>query len=569
MMSSLSLNAQVFVPAYWPEVSLPLSSDSAVKEKIYNTSSYSFENVDFNVSETPTPEYKPMDLYVYSWSVGAVNGSGIAYSRINSLTGAGEDKGFVPVPSEKNYTEVGIIQDENHNTFVIALWNGQVLGEDSILFPGTYYDLYKWTNTNLSLVSEINPINVYYGDTSKSSMGRRVSMDCQHLNKVIFCWEEVPSGSSLNPGGIFLKSLKVAGTPPFVVSPIFRLAGIPTSGTHYPDVAFAENGNTIRVAFRTQSPIVPTEFDLNVVNLPFSTFTSYPAVPPLMAISSFYSTPFSTDYFHPNMIIETPFPYAGFTNVNDQISLDCPDNFDIDVWAVTVGSAGDIWAVQKPVGLPVIVKNLTLMIPEKNLSPVVSFHNPMFSQGINYAWYNYGGARYLATQLDYSGNYIAPTDPNTFFLVSNYGMTTALKGAMRPTLSRNNAVLRGMLAAYPFNISTPSLFEMRHKIVPIPSGSFKYEVNPKIDHTSTHIVNIAPNPINLMSEVSIKNYKEDELLSWQIVDAKGSKILSVQNTNLNALNNMIQQAQIQWTAGIYFLHIEYQQKFFSLKLIKQ
>lgn len=74
----LSAQAQPFIPPTMPEGELPLASDSALKYKIVNSSSYSFEEVKFNVSDIDKPEFKMMDLYIYSWTSNAVNGNGIS-----------------------------------------------------------------------------------------------------------------------------------------------------------------------------------------------------------------------------------------------------------------------------------------------------------------------------------------------------------------------------------------------------------------------------------------------------------------------------------------------------------
>lgn len=569
MISSLSLNAQSFIAPLLPETALPTALDYAVKDKIYNTSSYSYENVAFNISETATPLFKDMNLYVYSWSAGATSGSGIAYKRINALTGVVEHQDFVAVDLEKKYTEVGIIQDENKNTYVIALWYGY--WEDAVtgINKGTYYDIYKWNTTALTLVSAANAINVFYGDATKSSMGQRVSMDCQNLNQVVFCWEEVPSSSPLNPGGIFLKALKPTGAPPFVVSPIFRLAGIPVSGTLYPDVAIGDNANKVRIAYRTPNLGIPFGYDLNVVNIPFSTFTAYPFVIPSLAYSTYYSIPFVTDYTNSGLIIESPFPYAFISNVNDQISIDCPDNYYDDIWAVAVGSKDQIIAVQKPTSsLPVILKNLTINIPDKNITPVVSFQNPSIMQGITYSWYNFGFEKYLATHIDYLGNYLPPVNINTFFIVNNTPIANAIRDAMRPTLSRNNNVSRGVLTAYPFNNATPSLFDMRHKIVQVPIGSFKSNQNPKFENDNTETISIAPNPIHQESKVFINNYQK-ETLSWLMTDNAGNNITENKNGKLNDLNNTLPQLISRLTSGNYFLIISYKKQAYILKLSKQ
>ncbi len=277
-------NAQPFIIPTMPEAVLPLASDFAVKEKITNTSSYSYEDVNFNVSSTATPDFEPMDLYVYSWNSGAVNGHGISFIRVNSTTGVVEHKGFVFTDPKKSYTEVGILQDDDDNTYVIAAWTGYVEGLDvgglPELKPGTFYDIYKWKHDGLYLESEANPLNYYFNTVSNSNIARRVSMDCSELNKVVFCWEEAYT-STYNPGGIFLKVLRVNGTaPPFEVTPIFYMPSAGSGlGLSYPDVAFGVEAQRVRVAYRTPT-LTPSIFDLNVRSSSFATMASYPFASP-------------------------------------------------------------------------------------------------------------------------------------------------------------------------------------------------------------------------------------------------------------------------------------------------
>lgn len=105
-----------------------------------------------------------------------------------------ENKGFESIDPNKHYSEVGIIQDDDFNTYVIVLWTGyiEVLDSDGDfeLKPGTFYDIYKWKYDGLYIESEANPINYYFGETGKSNIAKRKSLDCSNLNQVIFCWEE-------------------------------------------------------------------------------------------------------------------------------------------------------------------------------------------------------------------------------------------------------------------------------------------------------------------------------------------------------------------------------------------
>lgn len=564
MFISFNLNAQSFILPTIPESVLPTAADVAMQAKVYNTSSYSYEKVSFNVSTSGVPSYVDQDLYVYAWSSYnsfTTTGNGITFRRKNAVSGITEDEGFLPIPKNKEYLEVGLIQDINKKVYVIMLWNGI---QNITLSKGTFYDLFEWKAGGLVPTADSNvAINSYFGTAPNASKGYRVAMDCRNLNEVIFCWEEEWK-STTNPGGVFLRYLKVSGMPPFLTSPNIKVSGV-IDEDHYPDVAFAKSGNNVRIAYRDLATL-PGYRSLKVQNTPLSTLSSLTLSPYPDVISPPIPITFINDFVMDNYIKSDPLAIR-----EDQLSLDCPDNFlEGDPWSVVVKK--DVFLLhaitEAPTGM-ITDKQINVGIEDWNNNyPIVSYQTVLTSgiKCITYAWYCDSNKRYLSTQLDYEGvNFINPVTTGKYFIVNqhNYGLPNNLMAM--PTMSRNDQVKKGLLIAYPYSPAPGVAFDMRSKLVPTaPILTFRSQSPfPQL----YNMANVYPNPCTNKISLEVPNW-ENKLMDLCLINAQGKTLLNLVDINLNEANEDLNNLLSKLTSGTYTITLVFNNQYQILKFVK-
>lgn len=558
-------NAQTYIPPGFPELIMPTNADNAIAPKLYNTSSYSCQQVSFNVDSLDAPNFKDMNLFVYAWSsynMGIGTGNGLSFVRVNSVTGATEHKHFIPIHPDKHFTEVGIIQGDDKKVYIITLWNGDWVSPTGLKI-GTFYDLYEWLPSSLNLVSEANQINTYQTSLFNSSKGHRVSMDVSQLKRVVFCWEE-DYKSVVNKGGVFVKLMKVEGPAPFLVTPNIRFNV--DSANHYPDVSFGKVGEKIRVAYRKHSsPAGSIFYDLNIESTLTTSFLSMPFVPPTSPVSytSLYSSPFITESSLSSFIQDgTPAPLLK----NDQISLDCPEGSTDDLWSVVVArDPYKITAVIKhPTGL--ITKLLTSSIGIRYFHPVVAYDNTGSIPNINYVWFDDSSRNYIGTILTYTGAYIPPLTSSTFLIVNNEVLEGSNYEPFRPTISRNNKVEKFFIA-YPGSVYPTFHPDMRCKWVNAPTIPFVDKHNNLSITTLPNIV-VSPNPFVNDLKVEITNYNH-EPITWSLIDNQGRAIIGGSSEKLDYINQKLQTNSSSLATGIYYLQLHFNGNTNNFKLIKQ
>ncbi len=567
-----SAQAQSYIPPTLSESIMPTYMDNAIAPKLYNTSSYSYERVSFNVATTGSPVYKDMNLFVYAWSSfnsGVGTGNGLTYIRVNSVTNVVEHKDFELIDPRKHYTEVGIIQGEDKKVYIITLWNGMCEIGGGDLRPGTFYDLYEWLPSSLNLVSEANYINSYFWDDFNASLGHRVSMDVDRLKRVVFCWEE-DYKSVINKGGIFIKMMKVEGVPPFLVTQNVRLANY-DSANHYPDVAFGQSGHKIRIAYRKHSTPPSLLYDLSIESANTSSFLSgLTFVPPSSPTSygpPFLSFPLSGPFFLESSI--TNYIDDGSPAVllkNDQISLDCPNNSTLDLYSVVV--ARDQYNITALVSHTsgLTAKPLTSGWGQRVYHPVVAYDNEGSLPNVTFIWYNEAINRYVGTILKYNSAYLPPLSVGKFLIVNNDDLSGVDYEPCRPTISRNT-VNGQMFVAYPYNDHTPIQFEMRSKWVNSPTIPF-VDKQDNINISNLPDIAVSPNPFSDKITVSISNYN-NEPISWSLINVQGRTIESGDEDELTQLNNQLHNISNQMAQGVYYLQLKYNGTNEMIKIVKQ
>lgn len=552
MIGSLSLNAQSFIAPVIPESILPTAADVAMQSKIYNTSSYSYEDVNFNIGTDDGGDfYAAQDLYVYAWSsdnADGMTGNGITFRRKDPFSGITTDEGFIQVPRNKKYLEVGLLQADDNKVYVIMLWNGI----KNITFQkGTFYDLFEWNASGLTPTADSNiAINSYFFSAANVSVGYRVSMDCRNLKEAVFCWEEKWK-SATNPGGIFLKTLKVSGPPPFLTAKNIKISGV-TDEYHYPDVAYAMNDSLVRVAFKkvNADPSIAT---IMVVNTPYNTLTSLPYTPTPDVISPPIPVAFLTDFVGVDYVHYDIYAYSP-----DQISLDALEGFpEIDLWSVVYkADEANIKSITKGTDGLIHEKTLSYALEElNNNNPVVAYQTLATGgiKSIAFVWYCAGMKKYVSTQLDLDGSaFISPTVPGTYFFVNqgifalpNYDMAI-------PTMSRNHLIRRGILTAYPISTGVGVPFDMRAKLVPnAPILSFKANGNLPFQEQQ---ISLYPNPCTEFIQLEISNYNNNKI-SIKVTDLQGKTLLNLENQTLANVNSKLNQLLSKLQTGLYNLAI--------------
>lgn len=511
-----------------------------------STSAYSYFRVGFKMDALGT--IQKQNLYVYSWSGGNTHNSGIAWIRRDPLTEAVIDTGYFNLPTQQSSHEVGLLQDEDSNVYVVVSYIDHLatgaakVNLHRFLFTGV--DPFPVASYNIRFEDAI------YGSLSHSA-AHRITMDCQDLHSVAFAWDEDEIGIE-NPGGIYT----TAGTIVGASLQLGESARISTTDEFCvaPDVAIG--GDSVYISFIRKDTLIAGG-SIEVISDHFSNI----ALGTLDLITSFSnvytSAPLATKLVaHPQ---------------NNHIRIDAPDDVISPVW--TLVYLTDQYLMNTVTVDPSsLLRNemFALYYPFLNdfCTPAIAYSPG--GQYISLAWFNISQKRYLATKLNASGTgFISPATASTYFIIStvpNDG-DCSVWGKIAFSTSQqvsSGSEPRGLFMAYSNRIITSMLEEMRTKEVrwnPA-SNPFMQAIEPIVTKSR-----IYPNPLTAQSQLSISGY-QGEPVSLRVSDVLGREIWSLQNEELSQVNKKFAAVIQRLSSGTYFMTIQRNGKTETIKCIK-
>lgn len=139
MLSTYNADVQLIAPTASEHI-LPTAGSNVIRIP-KNVSAYSYENVSFDMTGMDTL-FQPQHLEVYAWEPDNLTAAGIRWVRRDAAWNVVDD-GYILAPDERMSYEVGILQDDDGNTFVLAVWNGF----DPFFNTGTFYQTFLLTPT--------------------------------------------------------------------------------------------------------------------------------------------------------------------------------------------------------------------------------------------------------------------------------------------------------------------------------------------------------------------------------------------------------------------------------------
>lgn len=450
------------------------------------------------------------------------------------------DDGYITAPFEKASYQVGILQDDDGNTFVLAVWTGF----DAFGNGGTFYETYLWTPTGLTLSSGPNEIVV--GGLGSSFPSGRVSLDCYGLRKAVVAFDE---------------DLSSGGTPGYINACVFTMgASLTLSNTIYvagtagvgqfPDVTLGNNGNTVRIAFtEAPSPITPPH-DIIVSSISFAT---------IAAAADGAVVPFTLDDVLSSATSE----------VASHLHIDCPDNFGSDIWSLAY--------LQNPTRVMSRTKRTSGVLVSTLLStsPYAGYASPAVSYGQNgniivYGWYSSDQNTYIATQLQNNGTtFIFPTIAGAFFDIPSTSpftpaFTTHKNLLAFSTNSNNTRLSMGYLAQ---DLGSPPYYDFRSKNISWLPATMRGEGFLPFENNKLLSVAAVPNPFTQKISLSVHPYN-GEAMSIRMVDITGKVLLELQGQDLYSVNHRLDEISYSLPSGNYFINVDMEEVHNTLKIVK-
>lgn len=536
------VHSELIMPAYSGtpllDVYLPLES-----------SAYSYPSVYFRMDDAGT--YKPQDLHVYSSNSGNYTNAYIAWIRTDPVSSAIIDTGYFYVPTSKTCINVGILQMPDNTVYVMAVYLDMTNGPS--------YDLYRWGP------SGVHPSPGFTGtmhwDPAYPSTGLRISLDCFDLKRAVAVWEERPKyeliggvWEAVHSGGIMVRAFEVGSTSPWFTSGETAKVDETDSLCRMPDVAMAQDGSTIRIAYYEEAATIND--DLVVQSAPFA---------PIYGIGTGGIYTFGSDYGAGDI------DHTGILLQNrDHIHIDCPD------WNT---SAGDIWAVvfknnlnevsivyQPPVGLPPPPAPLSSPILDGyNCNPNVAYAPD--AAYINVGWYNSVLDRYVARRMDIATPVFYIPTGFTYYLIQDIDVGGGCGIKSRLSFCKQQTIEdKGMFIAYPIADALSHYGDMRTKVVRWSSPTGPFSTFQNLPYSAGHIY-IVPNPFSTDLKLSIKDYNGASL-SVQLYDMMGKVLLSINDMDVQKTNEALSGITKQLPAGNYVLHVQHQETNTHFKLTK-
>lgn len=523
------------------------------------TSAYSYFGVEFDVGHT----YESQDLYTYAWTGGNYFKPGIAWIRRDPSTDAILDEGFIQLPNYRNSLEVGIVQDDYKNVFVVLAY----IDNNFPLNGAAMVEIFSWTNIG------INPIPVHTenirfigaGITASQSWADRITMDCIGLKKVVFSWNErsfliSPTPPATTPivistGGIFLRAAEIgySGTSPLT----FSLQTERIDGTDSlcvgPDVALGNNGSTVYVAYMKRGSTAISG-DVLVEQASFTdVWTATGSVP---FINEYTEADASKIYDN--------------SDLNNHIRIDAPDSLYANLWTMTYLKDFDqLCAVTMDpfTFTPNLMTGLLSGTLHSFCSPAIAYASS--ADHISLAWYDQQHKRYFGTRLNIQGDdYESPASVSTYYII-NMGQNLSehcFNGGKIAYSTSQQQNGKNLFMAYTTSEDpiTPWLSNMITKMSPLSAVSpFSKSMN--MDKIN---LSFAPNPVNEKSAL-ISNDNQLTIEFLHITDALGKIILSIQNMSMTEANKKIRNSLDALPSGWYTLSTKVKNEDYNFKIIKK
>lgn len=512
---------------------------------LYN-SAYSYFRVNFNIDGAGT--WENQDLYVYTWSGSQYLHNGLAWIRRDHATNTILDQGYINLPSSQTSHEVGILQDESGEVYVVIAYL-----ENAI----PHVSLHQWKYWGVNpMPCFTQNIQFYDAEAGAASLsyGHRISLDCIHLKKIALAWEEVKQGSA-NKGGIFVKVGAIGEMCSLDLSNSLRIDATDSSDIA-PDIAFGSGGSDVYIAYIHQNGTTG-DGEISVMTDSYSNIISDADV-----TASTFSIIYSTGY--PSTFLVTPIPYR------NHVRIDAPDNNIQPIWAVVYLAD---WSklntiVRAPSG---VITHTTGHYPSLNsfCTPAVAY-SPDLSY-IALSWFNQSQSRYLGTRIDITGTTYIPPATSTQYYVVNSGINDGSCvnwGVLAYSTSQQplgTSAHQGLFISYGMLNSAGPTYEMRTKVVRYlpPSIPFAHwQEHPNYN------VKIYPNPLSSSSQLYIEGY-QDEPISITLTDILGRVVWSKSNTPLTQINQDIGSVVERLNGGIYHFRISRGAETVIIKCIKK
>ncbi|MBX9448792.1 MAG: T9SS type A sorting domain-containing protein [Taibaiella sp.] len=527
----------LLIPPVAAEYALPLASFNVIRIPGH-VSAYSIENVSFDMLGTGTL-FQPQHLEVYAWDPDNLTPAGIRWVRRDAAWNI-VDAGYITTPDIKMSYQVGILQDDVGNTFVIAAWKGNYLTNN-----GVFYETYLWTPTGL--VASTLPTEIIVGSLPlPTNTGvRRVSMDCYRLKKAVVVFDDIHI-SSLGHINACVFNMGLGLT----VSNTIYVAGAGGS-CQSPDVSLGNNGNTVRIAYidAPAFPITPPH-DIYVSSVNFSTIASAPDGAMI---------PFAPDSYLP----------GATTELASLLHIDCPDNFGSDIWSLAY--------LQDPNRVIAHTKrpSSALVSTPVSVPGYTGYANPVVSYGQNgniivYGWYSSDQNTYIATQLSNNGTtFLPPTMPGTFYDIPLstpfIPASTFYKDFLAfSTNSDNSRLSMGYLVT---DGGSPSYYDLRSKNVNwLPAAMRSEGLIPPDDNVMISVAAV-PNPFTHKISLSVQPY-DGEPVNIRMVDITGKVLLDLQGQDLFSVNRSLDMFSHSLPPGNYFINVDIKDVHSILKIVK-
>ncbi|MBX9448984.1 MAG: T9SS type A sorting domain-containing protein [Taibaiella sp.] len=536
MIIPVSSDAQLIPPSA-PELILPTAASNTIHFPVH-TSTYSVENVSFDMTGTGST-FMPQNLEVYSWDHANLTASGIRWVR-RDPSGTIVDAGFITNAYNTTQSQVGILQDDAGNTYVLYVYNW-----NTMITPPIRWEAFLWTPTGL--VPAIPPavLSIYPGG--------RISMDCYDLRKAVVAYNEVGSavGSLAQIGAVVFTTGAT-----ITASNHSYVAGTMTTGI-FPDVSLANNGNTVRIAY-LDFPSYTPPYDIFVINTDFATLET--------AGTGAVITYTLDDHLPGATYVDYSFPGSLF-------HIDCPDDYSSDIWSlVYLMDPGRVMAhTLPPGGSPV---STMISVP----GAAGAYACPVVSYGLNgeiivYGWLSSDLNRYIATQLRNDGvTFVPPVGSGVFFNICPVPPFTLLPMAGNQTYlafstnSNNSRLSMGYLVS---DGGTPfPYYDLRSKNVSWAPATFRGEgPAPDLGELTPAVVAVTPNPFHQKVSLSVEPYN-GSVMDIRMTDILGRVLLDMEKQHLHSVNERLDAISNKLSPGTYVLNVTVDGVPSSHKIIK-
>ncbi len=480
-------------------------------------------------------------LLVSSWEGPTV--SGISWQALDYYTGVIYDQGYQIYPANEVNLTVGLITSAGPNPQInVSYYRNGV---------GHFVDVWKWNcpshwggpgGITASFTRQLSCLTTY----------SQISMDSHKGYGTAIVWEQPGVGINVCAGNnnTFGHQFTIMGT----------------AKNSIPDVAFTHAGSSVQ-QIHVASYFAPA----NAIK---EYYVNWPDIIP-GGMLDMTCTALGCATCPVPSVIEDMNPVAG---IPTHIRLDAPDHYSVQNWAYTYNIRNDIYARimnHNPGGWPepsfggvpatvcftdgsYIPPGLPVINGATNDMPVIGWDNnnisgsPSFYVGWHTAFndpgYNPGSDAYIAIQLKEGGFIANPLMPFSFFGAS----FTPSNISPTPTLafSKQNDISPYLYET--FSEIGGCGFDMKHRLIPWSSGSFKpgrSTVTP-----GDNEISINPNPFKDAPVLSTSENIENENITLTITDMSG-KNLGTYNNPIYGANSFLATATSKLVPGNYLISV--------------